>query len=377
MGSLVLALLVAFVVGIGVAALVVGASSRQGKSSPGAGIIPGIIAFLLVFGMFVLLSSLTIVQAGSVAVIKRLGQVVTVFEPGLNWKLPFIDQAIVYRTQEIVYETSEDPQQSNADYRDVEVDTATSDGQQVTARFSVRFRIRPQEAARIVNNLGTEGEVVEKIVKQNSRVWVRTLLRNFTASQLYSGDIQEAQERIAQQLASDFDQEGLELVFFGLRQVTFTEAYKDAVEMKQIEAENITTKQNLAEQAKFEKQRAITAAEAEAERQRLERIGVAQGEAESIKLKAQAEAEATLVKARSQAEANRLIAQSLTDDVINWQAVNEWSGQYPLVVSGGGGQPFILPGDLFGIARPSVSVVPTVPITSETVLTAPVTASPP
>lgn len=374
MGSLVLALLLALIAGVGVAALVVGASSRQGKASPGAGVIPGIIAFLLVFGVFVLLSSLTIVQAGSVAVIKRLGQVVTVFEPGLNWKIPFIDQAIVYRTQEIVYETSEDPQQSFADYRDVEVDTATSDGQQVTARFTVRFRIRPQEAARIVNNLGTEGEVVEKIVKQNSRVWVRTLLRNFSASQLYSGDIQEAQELIANQLARDFDEEGLELVFFGLRQVTFTEAYKDAVEMKQIEAENITTKQNLAEQAKFEKQRAITAAEAEAERQRLERIGVAQGEAESIKLKAQAEAEATLVKARSQAEANRLIAGSLTDDIINWQAVNEWSGQYPLVVSGSGGQSFILPGDLFGIARPTA---PAVPITSGTVLTAPVTSTPP
>ncbi len=371
MGSLILALLLALVAGIGVAALIVGASARQGKSSPGVGVLPGIIAFLLVFGLFALLSSVTIVQAGSVAVIKRLGQVVTVFEPGLNWKLPFIDQAITYRTQEIVYETSEDPKLSNADYRDVEVDTATSDGQQVTARFTVRFRIRPQEAARIVSNLGTEADVVEKIVKQNSRVWVRTLLRSYTASQLYSGDIREAQESISAQLARDFDKEGLELVFFGLRQVTFTDAYKDAVEKKQIEAENIITKQNVAEQAKFEKQRAITAAEAEAERQRLERIGVAQGEAESIKLKAQAEAEATLVKARAQAEANRLIAQSLTNEVINWQAVNEWSGQYPLVVSSGGGQPFILPGELFGVGRP------TSPITSTFAMTMPVTTPAP
>ena len=139
------------------------------------------------------------------------------------------------------------------------MDTATSDGQEITARYTVRFRIEPETATSIVNNLGTEEEVVEKLVKQNSRVWVRTLLRNFTANQLYSGDIQEAQEAIASQLKGDLESEGLQLVFFGLRQITFSDAYIDAVENKQIEAENITTKQNLARQAEFEKQRAITA----------------------------------------------------------------------------------------------------------------------
>lgn len=347
MGQLIFGLLLAVIVGVGVAALIAGASSRRGESKPTTGVVPGAVAFLLVISVLAVLNSYTIVQAGSVAVVKRLGEVVKVFEPGLNWKIPFIDETIVYRTQEIVYETSDTPQSSAADYTDIQVDTATSDGQQITARYTVRFRIKPQEAANIVNNLGTEGEVVEKIVKQNSRVWVRTLLRSFSANQLYSGDIQGAQESIASQLRSDFEEEGLELVFFGLRQIGFTEAYKQAVENKQIEAENIITKQNLARQAEFEKQRIITEAEAEAERQRLERIGVAQGEAESIKLKAEADANATLVRAEAQAQANKLIAVSLTPDVIEWQAVNQWSGRYPTVLSTGGGEQLILPGDLF------------------------------
>jgi len=354
MGQLVVSLFIAFLAGLGVAALIAGARARSGKPQASIGVLPGLVVFLLVFGVIAAINSYTIVQAGSVAVIKRLGQVRGVFEPGLNWKLPFLDQTIVYRTQEIVYETSDEPNQSQAGYTDIPVDTATSDGQQITARYTVRFRINPQEAANIVNNLGTEQELVEKLVKQNSRVWARTLLRRFTANQLYSGDIQEAQEAIQAQLAQDFAAEGLELVFFGLRQITFSDAYIDAVELKQIEAENIITKQNLAKQAEFEKQRVITEAQAEAEKQRLERIGVAQGEAESIKLKAQAEAEATLVKARSQAEANKLIAESLTPEVINWQAVNHWSGYYPTVFSPGSeGQPIILPGDLFDVATPT------------------------
>lgn len=361
MGQLVFALLVAFIAGLAVAALIVGSRTRNRKTtvSPATAVVPAVVVFLLVFGIFAVINSYTIVQAGSVAVVKRLGRVVAVFEPGLNWKIPFIDQTVVYRTQEIVYETSDEPTQSRADYKDIPVDTATSDGQQITARYTVRFRINPQEAANIVNNLGDEAEVVEKLIKQNSRVWVRTLLRNFTASQLYSGDIQEAQEIIQKQLEQDFAKEGITLVFFGLRQITFSEAYIEAVEKKQIEAENVITKQNLARQAEFEKQRIITEAQAEAERQRLERIGIAQGEAEAIKLRAQAEAEAILLKARAQAEANRLIAQSLTPEVINWQAVNAWSGQYPTVLSvGGAGSSLILPGDLFRPPTPTPTPTP-------------------
>jgi regulator of protease activity HflC (stomatin/prohibitin superfamily) len=363
MSQLILAALFALGVGMLVIAFLGVVLARTNKKvTARTTLLAGLLTAIAIFLTIAIFNSYTVVQAGSVAVVKRFGQVVTVFEPGLNWKAPFIDQTIVYRTQEIVYETSDNPDASNADYTDYQVDTATSDGQQITARYTVRFRIKPQEAANIVNNLGTEPELVEKVVKQNSRVWVRTLLRNYTASQLYSGDIREAQESIASQLRRDFEKEGLELVFFGLRQIGFTDAYKQAVENKQIEAENIITRKNQAEQAKYEKERAITQAQAEAEKQRLERIGVAQGEAESIKLKAQAQAEATLLKAKAQAQANELLAKSLSPALIDWQAVLQWSGQYPTVYSTNGGQQMILPGDLFNLpaeASPTPAPQPT------------------
>ena len=106
------------------------------------------------------------------------------------------------------------------------------------------------------------------------------------------------------------------------------------MEQKQIEKENIATKENLAKQAEFEKQRTITQAQAEAERQKLERIGMAEGEAESIRVKAIADAEATRIKAQAQAEANKLISQSLDPNVISWQAIQSWSGNYPMVMGG-------------------------------------------
>jgi regulator of protease activity HflC (stomatin/prohibitin superfamily) len=351
MGTLVGALTIALGLGVVTAILISAATSRRGQTNVRSALIAGLVVFLLVFGFAAVTDSFTQVEAGSVAAVKQFGRVVGVFQPGLNLKLPFVQKAVIYRTQEILYETSAEPAQSNADYRDIEVDTATSDGQQILARFTVRFRIDGDKAAEIVNNLGTEGEVVEKVVKANSRVHVRNILKQFPASDLYSGNVEKAQEAISQRLSADFQKEGLGLVFFGLRSIQFTEAYRNAVEQKQIEMENIATKENLAKQAQFEKQRIITQAEAEAQRQKLERIGIAEGEAESIRVKAEADAKAILVKAQAQAEANKLISQSLDQNVINWQAVQNWSGSYPLVLGGGGS--YILPGELFQVPAPT------------------------
>ncbi len=362
MVQLLLVITFSIVVAVAVYVAVFQATGRRGNQTPNGSLSTSaaILAFLLVMAGLSIPASFTQVEVGTVAVVKQFGRVVNVFQPGLNFKIPFIQEVVVYRTQEIIYETSGDPTASQADYPDFEVDTATSDGQQIGARFTVRFRIDGFRAAEILQNLGTEQEMVEKVVKANARVRVRNILKRFQAADLYSGNVEAAEQDIADQLRVDYETEGIQMVFFGLRSIQFTDAYKQAVENKQIEAENIATKENLAKQAEFEKARVITQAEAEAERQRLERIGIAQGEAESVKLNAEAEAAAILVKAQTQAQANNLIAESLTPDVIAWQATINWDGQYPLIV-GSGGQ-YILPSDLFNRTEVSSNNVLTAPV---------------
>lgn len=344
MNSLFGAFIVALALGAFAAFLIGAATGRQGKPNYTSASRVGILVLILVLAAAGLMDAFTQVEAGSVAVVKQFGRVVGVFYPGLNLKAPFIQEIVPYRTQEILYETSEDPKTSQANYKDYEVDTATADGQQIRARFTVRFRIDPTRLVDIVNNLGTEPEVVEKVVKATSRVHVRNILKQHPANDLYSGNVERAQEEIRARLDEEFSAAGLRLIFFGLRSIHFEPEYIKAVEQKQIEKENITTKENLARQAEFEKQRMITQAQGEAERERLQRIGQAQGEAEAIRVKAIADAEATRIKAQAQAEANRLIAQSLDPNVISWQAIQQWSGEYPTVM---GSSNIILPGDLF------------------------------
>jgi regulator of protease activity HflC (stomatin/prohibitin superfamily) len=344
MDQLTSAIILSILGGIAFAALVY-LPSRGSQSGQRRATQVGIIVFVIALLAQGLLASAIQVEAGTVAVVKQFGRVIKVFNPGLNLKIPFIQETVIYRTQEVTYEASAEQATSKADYWGPEVDTATSDGQQIDARFTIRFRIDSQRATYILQNLGDERAMVAKVVEANARVRVRNLLKRFQAADLYSGNVSEAEDAITEQLRQDYETEGIELVFFGLRSIGFTEDYKKAVEEKQIEAERISTKENQAKQAEFEKLGIITAAEAEAEKQRLERIGVAQGEAESTRLRAEAEAASILARAEAQAEANRLIAESLTPEVIQWQAAINWNGQYPLVM--GGESQYILPGDLF------------------------------
>lgn len=365
MGQLITAVLFALIVGGGLAVvlggLITARGQRAGQSMDARpAITVGIIAGLGVFIVLAAMNAYTQVQYGTVAVVTQFGEVVGVFNPGLNWKTPFIQDTIVYRTQEITYEASENPSQSEADYPDFDVDTATSDGQQIQVRYTIRFRIEPDRASDIAENLGPESRAVEKVIKAESRSIVRNTLKSYFAQQLYSGDVEAAQEAIGDVLSPRFEENGLELTFFGLRSILFNDAYRQAVENKQIEAEKIITAENLAKQAEFAKLQRITEAEAEAESERVQRIGVAEGNAEAIKVEAEAQAGAIRIQAVAQAEANQLIAASLTADMINWQAIQSWNGQLPPVI--GAGSDFILPGSFFGqpsISSPTLQPTPT------------------
>ena len=72
----------------------------------------------------------------------------------------------------------------------------------------------------------------------------------------------------------------------------------------------------------------------QAQRQEIE----ADAKAKVVKINADAEAYSTKVKAEAEAEANQKIAQSLTDNLIQFTQVKLWNGQLPSYVSGGAAQ---------------------------------------
>ncbi|KKR05828.1 MAG: Band 7 protein [candidate division WS6 bacterium GW2011_GWF2_39_15] len=215
------------------------------------------------------------VRYGTIAVVTRFGEIVGgSVKPGLHIKVPFVDQVLVYRTQKIIYETlsteAYSNSQSEADYQDYAVDTTTKDGQQISVRYTVRFSVNPNKVKEIAEKLGTEQEVVEKIVKTDSRIWARNMPRSYSAIDLYTGNIQEVSEKISEKLAPLFEENGITLDEFGIRSINFQDEYVTTVEQKQIEKERITTEEYIAQQEEFKKKASITRAEGEAAAQKLQ-----------------------------------------------------------------------------------------------------------
>jgi len=161
------------------------------------------------------------VEYGTVGLVTRFGAVTgRVLRPGLNWKIPLIESVLAYRTQEIVYQTVEEGE-SQADYVDFPTDTTTADGQQIILKYSIRFRIDPQKVGWIANNIGSEGDVVEKVVKFHSRILARNIPKEYAALDLYTGNILAVQEQFEEQLAPLFVEKGIILDSFGLRKIEF------------------------------------------------------------------------------------------------------------------------------------------------------------
>jgi prohibitin 1 len=261
-----------------------------------------VIAGIIVLGVIILgSSSIRLVNAGSLQVVTAFGKVTNrVLEPGANFIMPFVESTLTYNTQKVIYEATSPEKQnmSNANYKDYPVDLQTKDGQKVDIYFTVRFSVNPEKVTWIPNNIGDEADLVEKIVKFESRIWMRNIPREYDAEQLYTGNVIEVQMKVEEKLRPIFLTNGILLDTIGIREIKFTDEYISAIESKQIEAVKIQTEKNKADQAKFQKEQRITQAEGMAREQ-------------------------------------ELLRQSITKEIIQKSWVEKWDGKLPTVMGQG------------------------------------------
>lgn len=262
----------------------------------------GLVAIGIVVIIFIF-STIRIVEPGSVQVVVRLGKVTgTILKPGLNFIMPIIDKTYIYNTKKVIYETTSEEKQrySNANYKDYPVDTNTKDGQQVLIYYTIRFSVDPEKVTWVAQNIGNENDLVEKIVKADSRIWVRNIPREFEAEMLYTGNVTEVQNIIENRLRPSFEANGLLLDSVGIREIKFTNEYVKAIESKQIEAVRIQVEKNKAEQARYQK-------------------------------------EARIIQAEGMAKEQELLRTTITQELLTKMWIEKWDGKLPSVMSGNNG----------------------------------------
>jgi regulator of protease activity HflC (stomatin/prohibitin superfamily) len=256
-------------------------------------------------------------------------------QPGLNWIVPFFENVVNYPISKQTYTMSKIAFEGQVQGDD-SVTARTSDGQEVFIDASVIYNIDPDQVIRV--HIAWQNRYPDDLVRPLSRGVIRDAVSQFKVEEVYSTERDEMARQITDQLSLKFNENGLSLVDFVLRNITFSPEYAASVEQKQIAEQQAQQARLVVEQRKQE---------AEQARQ------VAQGQADAVVINAEGQAEAVVIEAKAEAEALDLIANAVENnqDLLTYNYINKISP---------GVQVMLLPNDV-PYLLPIPSVVPPLP----------------
>ena len=208
-----------------------------------------------------------------------------------------------------------------------EVVAFSSDIQQVTLKVSINYNVTPDAANTLYRTVGKD--YFTTLVSPRVNEDVKAIVSKYTAESLIANREKLSGEILAL-IQNDVAQYGITVSTISVENIDFTDAFEAAVEAKQVATQEAQRAKTLQEQQTME-------ARQEAERKKIS----AEASAEYVRQKADAEAYETKVKAEAQAEANRLITETITNDLIDYVEAQRWDGKLPGIYASSGALPII------------------------------------
>lgn len=243
------------------------------------------------------------------------GEVLT---QGLNFKSPFT-KVIHYSVATTQGNLSKDKKEGSKDDDSFMIPTADGKTVEVDLEYSFHFDVEalPQTFTQFK---GQSGEVIEQtFMRGKLKTYVSDVSSRFSVLDIYGEKRTELNAAILEYAREKFAEFGIIIDSINLSRIELDSQTEQAIQSK-------INKQQELEQMKVEAQKA----EVEAEKKLIE----VEAEAEQKRVKAQAEADAILIKAQAEAEANRLLAESLTSELLEQMKYEAWDGVLPQVTGG-------------------------------------------
>lgn len=273
-------------------------------------IIYGIIGIAILAVVF---NSIYTVEEGHVGIVKRFGEAKYQENPGLHFKLPFIDsvEPIEVRTRK------------NAE----KMASSTKEQMPVTIEVSVNWTADKEAALDLFRKYGGLLQFEQRILDPRFRSATKDTIPKFEAEQLIQ-DRALAIQGIEQRLIAEM--EGFPVVVDNIQieNIELPTKYIQSIEIKQTEKNLAAAEEHKLERQRLEALREVNTADAKAQGI----IKVAEAEAQAIVLKGEAEAKAIEAKAKALRD-NPLIV-SLTE-------AQNWDGKLPQTMLADGGVPIL------------------------------------
>lgn len=241
------------------------------------------------------------VPTASVGVVTRFGKIQSeVLEPGFHMK-GWFDRinSISTKTQKYSIKTS----------------AFSSDIQQVDVALTLNYNVDKVNAPALFETVGKsyESMLIEPRLVEN----VKVVFARYNAEKLLENRGTLSAE-ICGLMQEDLIAFGINASGVAIEDIDFSDAFTNAVETKQVATQEALT-------AKTEQEKLTMQAEAEAKRKKIE----AESKAEIMKMEADAEAYSIATKAEAEAEAQKKMAESITQDLIEYTQAQNWNGQLP------------------------------------------------
>jgi len=230
-------------------------------------------------------------------------------QPGLRWIVPFVERVEIYPIARDTYTMSIASFEGQVQGDD-SITARTSDGQEIFVDASVIYQINPSKVVDV--HILWQERYSTDLVRAQSRGIIRDAVSQFTVAQVISEKRFELVAFIEQELDIKFEENGLSLVDFVLRNITFSPEYAASVEQKQIAEQQAKQAELVVEQKKQEAQQTIE---------------TAKGDAQSAVIAAEGRAEARLIEAQAEADALVLIQEAIADnpELLTYQYITKIS----------------------------------------------------
>ena len=249
-------------------------------------------------------------------------------QPGLRWVVPYFESVRSYPISRQSYTMSILPSEGQIKGDD-SILARTVDGQEVSIDASVIYTIDPTKVVDV--HIRWQDRYQDGLVRPLARGVIRDAVAQYKVEEVVSSQRMTMVKGISEQLAQRLGGEGLVLVDFILRNITFSKEYAASVEQKQIA-------QQQAEQAKY----LVLKQQQEAERMRVE----AQGQRDAGITRADGEGQSQIIRAKAEAQSLQLVSQALKDNpnLLTFRYIEKLAPNVDVILlpSGSGSTPFIL-----------------------------------
>jgi regulator of protease activity HflC (stomatin/prohibitin superfamily) len=236
-----------------------------------------------------LLLSLNTVPPGYVGVVVQLGQVQpNTLPPGLYFR-PFLIQNV------IDFETRVRPHNFKA------IDAASREYQSVKLTGTLNFSVDGQQADDLYIRVGLD--FADRVIDSAFADIVKEVVPQYAVTEILPKR-DEIRSATKQKMQAALGRYGIIVEDVYLSDISFSPEYTQAIEQKQV---------------------AQQAVEREREVLNQKRIQADQAEAQ-----AKGEAAAEVARAQGSAQANKLLTESITPELIEYQRVQKWDGKLPL-----------------------------------------------